>query len=179
MKNKLFLLSLFFVLSSCASIDQSSQKNLSIDRFDAITLGQKKKDVVDHIGSPSEVRAKDSKDRELWIYNDHGAESLQRGSITFDTKTNTVLGVTVLPRPADREWQLDYLLKNKFAKTAFEKFALQRCGGDVSPEKVYYINVANGIVIEQNNRSFAIESFFWTTPDYVKDVIEKIRVCKR
>jgi hypothetical protein len=178
---KLIVYSIFLVLSSCISTEKVAETELSTDRFDLIFLGHSKEIVSKILGQPSEVRRikSDVGDSELWIYNDHSVETHQRGAVRFSGTLSSVTGVTVIPSADSKELQLDYLLNVKFVGVVFEKVPIQRCGQDFSSEKIYYINAEKGIVLEQESQTAQVLSFFWANPDYIKEMRQKIKFCKR
>lgn len=172
------LLILFFILTACSSFPTKEIERSEISKFESLTVGDDAKKVHALLGKPSAVEKglKDNSD-ELWVYRDRNDS--QGGSITIDPKVGSVTGILIIPKEIDKEASLDFLLKNKFAAVKFEKLPLQRCKRHYFPREVFYINTEKGILIEGNSRTDEIASLSYVTSQYAKDLVKKIKECKK
>lgn len=174
LKNSLLL---FLLLSSCSSAPTKKDR-IDVPRFEAIKLGQSIQSATSVLGKPSNIiRGNEHDPDETWIYEDEtGAQS---GAISMETRTQSITGVTIIPKETDPEYHLDHLLKTKFPSMVFEKVPLSRCRRDYVPLEVFYIQAREGVVIQGNRRGDEVRSFSRTTPEHAADLLRQIRDCKR
>lgn len=179
----LIFLGIMPLLVSCLSIPFSDSKsntkftNLDPHQFDFLKIGQSSEEVKKNIGEPSEIRTID--DSQLWIYNDHDEFNTQRGTITFNNKTQLVSSVTVIPRDYDPEINLSYLKEQKFQASNFVEVPLQKCKHDYIPNEVFYISILTGIIIRVNSQFNSVDSYGWTSKQFASELIDKIKNCQR
>lgn len=147
-------------LCACVSTRPLKKPVLSLSLFDAIKLHDSATEVLRQLGNPSEQMTSRSKPgSEVLIYNDESSQNEQLAAVEINRLNKTVSGVIIIPRESDRENSLEYLLNNKFSGVAFEKFKRARCGVDYDRNQTVYLNVPQGIVIEQETNSESVSSF--------------------
>ena len=172
------LVALFFVLSACSTAPINLAKDLSPYKFESVHIGDRADKATELLGSPSEVRKDRENSRdELWIYDDaHGS---QRGAVSIDPTKKLVTAVTIVPKSEDRESQVDFLLKIKFPFISFDKTPLQRCQRDYFPMQIFYTNIESGLIIIAHSTSGEVESLSRVTPEYIADLLSRIKSCRR
>lgn len=173
--NIIFMLFLWISISGCniSATRNSSTAPIPV-KLEDVELGDVKSVVEKKIGKASEYR--ELKKDELWIY-DNKSTSSQLGTITFDSETQKVKGITFVPDLDSNESKIDFLLKKKFANIKFEEISPNRCQKDFIPTSIFYVNKKEGVIIRANQHSQFVESYSKVESLYMDDVVKSIVSC--
>lgn len=178
MINKLLLLSFLF-MTSCVSSVKPSHRSTSISEYENIHLGSNQELISSILGVPHEtISLLKEQPTTNWIYNDPVTPPQQRGNITFDSKKNTVISITFIPRENEPEENLEFLLSKKYASLKFDQYDLKRCSQDFKPAQSFYINTTKGIVIEYDHVRKYVESIHWINSEVLSRKIQKLKKCE-
>ncbi len=111
-KNKMIFFFLFisYTLGCSSTSKQQSINPIAPETFEKINIGASKNDVLKELGKASEQRTEGQ--FEHWIYSNNDTDNTQIGSISFDSFSQKVIGVTVIPPLDSKIGQIDFL-KNK------------------------------------------------------------------
>jgi hypothetical protein len=161
--------------SSCSTYAPVSKGNLSDPNFDAVQIEQSSAAVEKIAGPPKEIIK--INDEIVWIFENHDENGFQRASITFDKSSGMVKNVTILPRPTDKERNLDYL-KQKLPGE-YQAILLDRCHRDYFPSITYYLNATKGIIIEFDRNGNFVHSYSKTSSQNTLDFLGKLKRCEK
>ncbi len=177
-KSKLFFkLLLGLVVLGCQSTTtRDTSVVLPSKKLEDIILGDDKSSVDKKIGKASEIR--ESKKDELWIYDSEPAGN-QLGTITFDTETQKVKGITLVPDIDSKESKIDFLLKHNFGHLKFDEIFPNRCQKDFFPTSAFYINTSDGVSIRYNRHTQIVESYSKVENTYLYELIKSITNCPK
>lgn len=169
------------LLSGCTTLFKRGPANLEINQVESVKVGQSKEEVVQKLGAQSAIKIVESNNqkREVWFYDDHDKNAPQRANVAFDTNKHSVVSVTVIPKPTERESQLSYLKTEKFKKLKFQEVPFKRCQRSSTPPQVFYVNTQAGLILNFNSQKKLIENFFWTTPNDARNLVRDINTCRR
>jgi len=178
MKNNFFIhcvaVSLFF--ASCAVKQMETPRiNIFVPQVEQLKLGSTKNEVESILGKTYRVSLPvDKLDYEGWIYD--WADQGQRAAVIFDA-TEVVMAKVFKPFENEEEDKLDFWLKKKYSELKFEIVPSPRCSKDFTPVEVYYINLAQGIVIQFHRQYRYVESVKWMTREKAAETLTRIKSC--
>ena len=172
---------LFFVLILCVvsfgcktTTVKDDRASSGLIKLELVELGDAKLVVEHKIGKASEHR-KSLKD-ELWIYDDE-ANNTQMGTLTFNSETQLVKGITFVPSLESKESKIDFLMKQKFPEIKFEEIIPNRCQKDFLSTSMFYVNRKQGIIIRYNPHSQIVESYSKVVNTYTDELVKSITSC--
>lgn len=172
----LFLIFLFMLGCSLSPKNNSTSK-LSLNNFDQIKVDSSVNMLTPNLLIPQgKTSNKENLKEEFWFYNDE--KSNQIATLTIDKDTKKIIEIISIPGENDSEIKIDYLVKNKFPKSDFEKFELQRCKRHYIPTTVYFIDRKNGLIIKGDKAHNETLNYSRTSSERTAEFIKKLVGCK-
>lgn len=172
-----FLVCFSIMIESCSSVQVVTSKNIEKNQFDQIYLGQSESEVKQIVGEASEIRSDNESNN--WYYNNHDSDAFQRATVSFNLKSQKVVGILVIPLESEPEFNLSYLQSKKFPASDYIKAPLGRCHRDYFPREIFYISPSLGIIVVLDGLNNFVESYSQTSTQYASGLIQKIKNCER
>ena len=158
---------IYVLLSSC-SIFNSKQTQLSIEKFEQISLGKDRQHLLEIYG-PGEEEVEPFTGKNFAIITYYDVNKLQDVYFTFDPITKQMAAKSMVVYSNDKMSDLNYIIREKFQSTNFKKLSPCETRGFndhfyISRSQGAFLAIANGVVVQ----------ITYATTDFIDYLVEQL-----
>lgn len=170
-----FLLSLFFILSSCSSVRlQNPQREVTLLELEKVKIGKTTATELKQVlNTPTRV-IQETPNEELWSYEfQESVQSVSISTFTVSKKDGTVIGAAWISNLSSAPKNKSELLSHHFKNFVFKAEAIAATDKHRLPHEVDYTDKKNGVSFRVNKANGNIVAITMGIPENVRVLAEE------